>query len=457
MVRSNASSSPNRRNRPLFQSSFAPSRADRSGTLSPATPPSPFTLNRPGASRSRPEINTRKQFEHISTGTASRRIQTKSQDGSLYDKRSTGSPSPAVATSTATRSPAHYYSDADPSLGSSKDKQRGSSKESLFGFIWKWQPNRSHPRTERTSREPGRAQSTDQLSAAPMASGLTTRLLRRGSEDSTSLGSCYEDQSRSQGKQSQRPKHGRFTQERGGFLQRSRQLLSKLGRGRHNDSGDVLGDIRSNRSSTEELLEQATHWLQVHLENSTRKAPKSPRAEERVTTRKTFLMPHRDATIMSHSSSVIHLLMGKPPHNTPMPDSMYGGAGRHDYFKVEISDPDGPTFLTSEARRLETPPLPSETSGRGRPRGYFLDYGQPERAPRAAQETLGEITDPVSSVKRVDTLTRWYGARMEEEVPEASSFQWHIPEHLPGSPFCPASQLHPSGGKHVCVYHGRAR
>jgi hypothetical protein len=34
-------------------------------------------------------------------------------------------------------------------------------------------------------------------------------------------------------------------------------------------------------------------------------------------------------------------------------------------------------------------------------------------------------------------------------------FDWIVPDHLPGSPLCPISPKHKSGGKGICVYHGR--
>lgn len=37
------------------------------------------------------------------------------------------------------------------------------------------------------------------------------------------------------------------------------------------------------------------------------------------------------------------------------------------------------------------------------------------------------------------------------------AFVWHVPEHLPGSPLCPLSPKHKSGGKGICVYHGRRK
>ncbi|KAF2098461.1 hypothetical protein NA57DRAFT_75705 [Rhizodiscina lignyota] len=40
---------------------------------------------------------------------------------------------------------------------------------------------------------------------------------------------------------------------------------------------------------------------------------------------------------------------------------------------------------------------------------------------------------------------------------EDESFDWDIPVHLPQSPLCPLNPKHKSGGKGVCVYHGRRK
>ncbi|OJD29583.1 rna polymerase ii accessory cdc73 [Diplodia corticola] len=37
------------------------------------------------------------------------------------------------------------------------------------------------------------------------------------------------------------------------------------------------------------------------------------------------------------------------------------------------------------------------------------------------------------------------------------AFEWDVPEHLPGSPLCPLHPKHKSGGKGMCVYHGRRK
>ncbi|OMP87201.1 hypothetical protein BK809_0007287 [Diplodia seriata] len=49
-------------------------------------------------------------------------------------------------------------------------------------------------------------------------------------------------------------------------------------------------------------------------------------------------------------------------------------------------------------------------------------------------------------------------SRSESDVDRLNStFAWDVPEHLPDSPLCPLHPKHRSGGKGICVYHGRRK
>jgi len=84
----------------------------------------------------------------------------------------------------------------------------------------------------------------------------------------------------------------------------------------------------------------------------------------------------------------------------------------------------------------------------------------PVRAPVAA----GPISAPVVAsekewfrVKIDDIPWEADSSGSENEVQDERRFHWDVPEHLPGSPLCPLSPKHRSGGKGVCVYHGRKK
>ena len=171
-------------------------------------------------------------------------------------------------------------------------------------------------------------------------------------------------------------------------------------------------------------------------------------------------------------------MMGKTPVTTPTSTALYGGHDNHEYFRVDISNPDGPTFLPSEARRIGTPPLRSEGPP-GRRRGFFFDLNGPNTmASTHSSPSDGDDDDdgdesdtPPASVKlktpRASLLAAarrrsagnndWFSVQLmvEDSRDVEKQFELNVPEHLLGSPLCPRSPMHKSGGKGVCIYHGR--
>ncbi|KAI9839317.1 MAG: hypothetical protein M1819_003312 [Sarea resinae] len=174
-----------------------------------------------------------------------------------------------------------------------------------------------------------------------------------------------------------------------------------------------------------------------------------------------FRLPARKSPAMSTSSSIWQVMIGKPPVNTPNPEALYGTKNNSsEYFKVELADPDGPTFLPSEARRVGTPPLPSDRPRRGKPRGFFFDYSPPGGGKGPVSDIDNEAPQAAERNKATSESKDWYSVRMdaEEAMHETNlDFDLNVPEHLPGSPLCPQSLMHSSGGKGICVYHGRRR
>jgi hypothetical protein len=64
--------------------------------------------------------------------------------------------------------------------------------------------------------------------------------------------------------------------------------------------------------------------------------------------------------------------------------------------------------------------------------------------------------------KRSRLLERWSRSGTSRKSTDKSTsaanslnFEINIPEHLPTSPLCPRNPKHKSGGRGVCVYHGR--
>lgn len=179
----------------------------------------------------------------------------------------------------------------------------------------------------------------------------------------------------------------------------------------------------------------------------------------------------------SSSSSLRRVMFGVPPVNSPDEDGMYTGSDSQQYFRVDLTLPNAPTYLPSEARRIHTPPLPSQNS---KLRGFFFDYN----APRSAEQHPGKpwpnapmntapLLHPQRDLRRTPTPPpKSPGARLQrdddvdgnwfrhkvalgEAEDERRTFELNMPEHLPSSPLCPRHPKHKSGGKGVCVYHGR--
>lgn len=162
----------------------------------------------------------------------------------------------------------------------------------------------------------------------------------------------------------------------------------------------------------------------------------------------------------SNTSSIGVMHIGKAPLATPAtPDSqlMYIGSDAERYYRVEISEPGAPTYLPSEARRIGTPPM---SSHEGRHRGFFFDYNAPEdrgTTPNAEEGDSG-FPSPVLTRKRVSDID-WYKVKLEaDEAHDVTmNFELNVPDHLPSSPLCPKHPKHKSGGKGICIYHGRNR
>lgn len=168
------------------------------------------------------------------------------------------------------------------------------------------------------------------------------------------------------------------------------------------------------------------------------------------------LIPFHHRPGNSSSSSIRDMKMD-PPQATPEPHALYTGSDREQYFRVELSDPDASTFLPSEARRIETPPLQDSTL-----RGFFFDYNNPGGvADPPSPDTLEGCPMQVRLPRRKrNGDADWYKVKMEAlEMEDAQSqrFVIAVPEHLSNSPLCPRHAKHSSGGKGVCVYHGRNR
>lgn len=194
----------------------------------------------------------------------------------------------------------------------------------------------------------------------------------------------------------------------------------------------------------------------------------------------------RKSTDVSYTSSLRKMRRGATPINTPDPQETYRtkrspSADTEEFFKIDISIRGGTSYLPSEARRVNTPPLPGDGPGQKR-MGFFFDYTAPSPtgSPTPESQLGGEseqiLLSPSVRPRRGRTVggTDWYetqlagvdavdytgresrkvpgllrGEKENEEVVDSN-----VPEHLPNSPLCPRHWKHKSGGKGICWMHG---
>ncbi|KAI9650945.1 accessory factor associated with RNA polymerase II [Ciborinia camelliae] len=248
-------------------------------------------------------------------------------------------------------------------------------------------------------------------------------------------------------------------------------------------------------SSTARVLEGAISYFDIHqAKNSGDPSTVTPESSiassgSKRQWRKFGTAPwHRrksDNTI-SASSSVCDLLIGRTPIGTPKSESRYVSSIGKSHVKVEISDPDGPNFLPSEAQRVDTPLW----SPKRDPRRSFLSNMFPFESEKRVSEKQGlgkttpqrdatHATHTTRSALRkmltptmLDRTSRHGSSDSENDtgrksttakpfssqnMSKANLFVLNVPDHLPNSPLCPANPMHTSKGQGICPMHGRKK
>ncbi|KAM3085194.1 hypothetical protein ACMFMG_003623 [Clarireedia jacksonii] len=181
-----------------------------------------------------------------------------------------------------------------------------------------------------------------------------------------------------------------------------------------------------------------------------------------------------DNSMLSASSSVHNILMGKTPMPTPRSEAQYVGTKGKSYVRVEISESEAPSFLPSEARRISTPP--GEPSPDDPPQlkcsltssialsrqGTDLRPAvvrTRSHSPGGRSRLISREPTPRQSLDHEKTRSK-----SNSTVPSSISapndrlrFTLSIPDHLPNSLLCPTNPKHPSIGSGICPLHGRRR
>ncbi|KAJ6789397.1 hypothetical protein PWT90_00950 [Aphanocladium album] len=219
-------------------------------------------------------------------------------------------------------------------------------------------------------------------------------------------------------------------------------------------SEHVLGSLTEDHGQHERAvpgLGKTGTWLREEFGNS--------RRTKKIFGRAPWNRKDSTATFSSVSSSLREVLRGDTPPASP--SMAYNAA----YFNHKwITN----TFPGGEAVRVSTPPMDEDTAD-GRPRGFFssLTPPEPETASTGSYMTPMNISyaSPKYNAHRMSIAVpsrEWWESKPQRQVKQgdadnAVKFEFDVPEHLPSSPMCPANVRHKSGGKGLCVYHGRRR
>ena len=149
---------------------------------------------------------------------------------------------------------------------------------------------------------------------------------------------------------------------------------------------------------------------------------------------------------------------------------MYTAPDGKQYCTVELTEPNAPKFLPSEAKRIKTPPI-----GKNKMRGFFFDYNAASSAAASEAGTPFEERLPPFSVASNDermmlmgrqrriSETEWYRVKLDTieseerdgELEREKKEMMQVPDHLPSSPLCPVHPKHKSGGWGTCPQHGK--
>lgn len=227
------------------------------------------------------------------------------------------------------------------------------------------------------------------------------------------------------------------------------------------------GNIRV-KTFTAEILERVTRTLHELTDrqstvanSSTTSSTMSSRSIAGSYTRRARLLLYGNSNKYSDSQMFgVDHTGHQQPRPSPELLATYTGSDSRQYFCVDITAPDGPTYLPSEARRITTPPLLGPEFGRAMP-GFFLEHNSqtiPIMKPNF-EPVNGSLLARRQQREARSSTTDWYKVQATAlettNAQQRHRFELNVPDHLPNSPLCPKNPKHSSGGKGVCIYHVR--
>ena len=269
------------------------------------------------------------------------------------------------------------------------------------------------------------------------------------------------------------PKEGLFCRTRrvlglkhGHFVEKSNRtsLESSMASGLGGDLHRVSSQLRNFKSKERDKIRSDTSTSSLSI------------AAPSAITRWHHFRSNHTGTGHSNSGSFASFNRGfQEPVTTPDSRSMYNGSDMGQHLKIEMTDPEAPNFLPSEARRVDI-------SDKRDLRRYMHPNAQETFENPLSMNFTNASSDPLDSEIGIDNAVlytqkeekdlqhylglptdmphpEWYMVKFgkvdPEEVQTREQFVLSVPEHLPSSPMCPRHPKNKSKGKGVCVYHGR--
>ena len=231
---------------------------------------------------------------------------------------------------------------------------------------------------------------------------------------------------------------------------------------RLNETTSLLNIIAAKQSQS--LSTQSSSSVSSSRKSHKSVTPSIPKWQRMLTDR--VKSEHSNSSESSPSTTTTAMQL-RPPQTTPNPQEMYTGGDEKQYFRVQMTDIDGPNFLPSEARRVNTPPISRSSKNRG----FFFDYKAPDlvdktyepfrprpswRAMSAVGDTGWGEHDESEDRPRRSSMTEWYDVQLEaiEQDDERTKFVNEVPDHLSNSPLCPLKSPSKSVAPRVCPLHG---
>ncbi|KAI4194013.1 MAG: hypothetical protein LQ350_008038, partial [Teloschistes chrysophthalmus] len=188
------------------------------------------------------------------------------------------------------------------------------------------------------------------------------------------------------------------------LVDRTKQILGIKSSLNLSSSGKPQARRRSSADETTRILNRASAALTELIDKFRLTPPSTSTSTSNLSAtsialksthaRRTLLRPgYRRSRPTGHSSSssVRRVMFGNPPIPSPNLEDTYTASDAQQYFRVDLTDPNGPAYLPSEARRINTPPLPGKNS---KLRGFFFDYNAPEQQQQQQQQNEAWLNIP---------------------------------------------------------------